>query len=351
MQPFQNCLIDSFRRENGRFLHYLPLIQDPVLLTGMSAELISGASGEHATDAACAIRIEKTKKKIEILKLEISLMACEQNSAKPMAIIQDPIILTGMRAELISGASDEHATDAARAIRIEKTKSIANLKLEMLMMACEHNSVRPLAIMCDNTCAEEIQEETPIYRQRINVNKPIPAKATKAFSKKQKPKALNATIFPSSFYPILGLEKLRPVDVFLGTKNKRCLRYTGNVAFRAFIDSKLDIYMNSPIPRTIEIDITNSIYAAGGEFFDAEDRDCKALRAVDVKVVLARVRRDLRTGLKKRLTGDRTQFQSATNVPKAATFAEIVDYFVARAAIARTTRNQAQMLKDRVVDA
>jgi hypothetical protein len=101
------------------------------------------------------------------------------------------------------------------------------------------------------------------------------------------------------------VEGRKPVDVLLG-KSRRSKMHLGNVAFRALVDSRLELY-NGNSRRSARIAVciavTNAVYAAGGSFFAPQDKKCRTWRETNVDVARVKVGHAIRDNVKKLING------------------------------------------------
>ena len=235
----------------------------------------------------------------------------------------------------------------ARAMRLEgvadallqTNKKIANLQLEMRLKACEQNPRPPMAIMCENT------NTNSIHRQQITHK--APDKQETIWKEQATLKRPAVMSYPRISDPLLEVEEPRHVDILLG-ETSRSQTHIGNVAFRALVDSKLDMYIRAPRQEAkidIGIEITNSIYAAGGRFFMPHDQKWKEVDVgLEKMVTVIRDRLHLKFNPYTVLRVHPTKNQATPKFPESANFADIVDYFV------RDTQDQVMTLSNETHD-
>ena len=296
-----------------------------------------------------------------------------------------PPVTTSMDVERIKGV-DRQATDAAMTLEGETgailriKEKIANPQLA-LMMSCEQYSLQhqpPVAIMCQRTKLNrptDVVHEIAIHRKKVNVTRPTPTTGKKAARKhslamkeKKMPKNLKLTEtvtvveempeklmhlgttavveeMPKKLEHIETITEVKvpkQVDVLMG-RMYRSMVHVGNFAFRALVNSKVDLYMRARRKRSkmaIIIEITNSIYAAGGRFLELQNKEKTNWREVDVEKARTKVgdairdcakkAKNINSGKKRPPTLLRS-FRLYPEVPsfhESATFADILDYFV-----------------------
>lgn len=292
-----------------------------------------------------------------------------------------PPVTTSMDVERIKGV-DRQAADAAMTLEGETgailriKEKIANTQLA-LMMSCEQYSLQhqpPVAIMCQRTKLNrptDVVHEIAIHRKKVNVTRPAPTTGKKAARKhslamkeKKMPKNLKLTEtvtvveempeklmhlgttavveeMPKKLEHIETITEVKvpkQVDVLMG-RMYRSMVHVGNFAFRALVNSKVDLYMRARRKRSkmaIIIEITNSIYAAGGHFLELQsNKEHTIWREVDVERARERVIEALRYRFKKPCTDKKKQpavhtfhrLPAVRTFHESATFADIVDYF------------------------
>lgn len=130
---------------------------------------------------------------------------------------------------------------------------------------------------------------------------------------------------------IIAKSSLRRYDVLLG-RSKRSAMHIGNVAFRAFIDSRLEAYTGA-ISRSAKIHVvvslTNDVYKAGGRFLDPKGNELWV--KVDRSFARKKVGNSMRDAIKLVNQGRQRQMTiELVRVTENTTFAEIVDQIYER---------------------
>jgi hypothetical protein len=124
------------------------------------------------------------------------------------------------------------------------------------------------------------------------------------------------------------VEGRKPVDVLLG-KSRRSKMHVGNVAFRALVDSRLELYRcNTRRSARIAlcIAVTNAVYAAGGSFFAPQDKKCRTWRETDIDVARVKVGNAIRDNVKKLINGVKPKPEY--EFPNSSSFTEIVEFYL-----------------------
>jgi hypothetical protein len=103
---------------------------------------------------------------------------------------------------------------------------------------------------------------------------------------------------------MLGLkvpkEEIKRHDVLLG-RSQLSARHTGNIAFRALIDSRLRLYSEATTKSSkthIVVMVTNCVYESGGRFLFLEDQSLGLWAEVDRRYAREKVGNSLRDGVK-----------------------------------------------------
>lgn len=130
---------------------------------------------------------------------------------------------------------------------------------------------------------------------------------------------------------IIAKSSLRRYDVLLG-RSKRSAMHIGNVAFRAFIDSRLEAYTGA-ISRSAKIHVvvslTNDVYKAGGRFLDPKGNELWV--KVDRSFARKKVGNSMRDAIKLVNKGRQRQMTiELVRITENTTFAEIVDQIYER---------------------
>lgn len=128
-------------------------------------------------------------------------------------------------------------------------------------------------------------------------------------------------------------ETRSPYDVLIG-KSQMSKMHVGNVAFRAYVNSRLDHYKKSTrrgFRIAVCVAITNAVFAAGGRFYAPLDRKCRGWEEADIDVARVKVGNSIRDSLKKADAGTNTadphKFSGSTS------FTEIVEFFLQEMAV------------------
>ena len=230
-----------------------------------------------------------------------------------------------------------------------------------LLRSCEESSSQPMLIMCQNddpnpngscptissvACASAKDYETTQYNTNNNHNnsnqhhhlnhaasvKNAFVPPTMACANDDSAQSIRPIIGPIPFlnpvHMIRIVESRRPVDVLIG-KSQTSKMHVGNVAFRAFVNSRLDLYKRCTrrgYRIGVCVAITNAVFAAGGRFYVPLDQKCRTWEEADTEVARVKVGNSIRDSLKKSELGVKTTdvhtFSASTP------FGDIVDFFL-----------------------
>ena len=233
------------------------------------------------------------------------------------------------------------------------TSSPTALLLELLR-SCEESSSQPMLIMCQNedpnpngsglmksseACATA-DEDDETAEHNNNQHHPNGAASVKnafvppttACANDDSAQSIRPIIGPIPFLnPVLMIrivDSRRPVDVLIG-KSQTSKMHVGNVAFRAFVNSRLDLYKRCTrrgYRIGVCVAITNAVFAAGGRFYVPLDQKCRKWEEADTEVARVKVGNSIRDSLKKSELGTKTidvhTFSASTS------FGDIVDFFL-----------------------
>jgi hypothetical protein len=253
------------------------------------------------------------------------------------------------------------------------TTTLTALQLQLLR-SCEESASQPMLIMCDNdksslattTTSNNARTTTTALTgagcasaiitlacdddgDDVDYNETFPTNRHVTM-----PTTPHATIpIPDSITPLLHTsptvgpvlpffnpgnlmhiaESRRPVDVLIG-KSQVSKMHVGNVAFRAFVHSRLDHYQKSTrrgFRIAACVSITNAVFAAGGRFYAPLDRKCRRWEEANVSVARIKVGNSIRDSLKKAESGttsaDFHKFSGSTS------YTDIVNYFMQEMAV------------------
>ena len=187
-----------------------------------------------------------------------------------------------------------------------------DLQLELLR-ACEENASQPMIIMCENedsnpmenvavinavVCVDDDEDETtPVHinnnymnqahhaRPIITLGAPTIPNTTTTTAHQPLIPAIGPLPFVNPGLMIRVVESRRPVDVLIG-KSQTSKMHVGNVAFRAFVNSRLDLYQRCTrrgYRIGVCVAITNAVFAAGGRFYVPLDKKCRSWKEASIE--------------------------------------------------------------------